>query len=82
MGKAIIDALINTADRCFITGAVAPLAPIAWSYRYQLLLVPGIWWLMHFVKISEAFNKMIECHAELMFTASWLGLSKFRSTWG
>ena len=24
---------------------------------------------------SEAFNKMIECHAELMFTASWLGLS-------
>lgn len=57
MGKAIIDALINTADRCFITGAVAPLAPIAWSYRYQLLLVPGIRWLMHFVKIQRHLIK-------------------------
>ena len=53
MDKAITDALINTADCCFITGAMAPLAPVAWSYRYQLLLVPGIRWLMHFVKIQR-----------------------------
>lgn len=53
MDKAIIDALINIADHCFITGAVAPPAPVAWSYSYQLLLVPGIRWLMHFVKIQR-----------------------------
>ena len=28
MDKAITDALINTADRCFITGAVAPQHPL------------------------------------------------------
>lgn len=69
MGKAVTDDLINTADRRFITRAVGSCQ----------LLVSGVWVANALCEDSEAFNKMIKCHAKLMFTASWLGLSQSRS---
>lgn len=54
MDKAIIDDLINTADRCFITGPVG-------SCQHTLLRVTAISfflflafrWLMHYMKIQR-----------------------------
>ena len=79
MDEAIIDVLISMADRCFVMQLWAPSGPVAWSYRHQRLLVPGVWVANALYEDSEAFSKMIKCHAELMFTASWLGPSKSRS---
>lgn len=64
-----------------LQGLWAPSAPVAWSYCHQLHLVPGVRVANALYEDSEAFNKMIRCRTELMFTAPWLGLSKSRSTW-
>lgn len=80
MDNAIIVDLINNSRLLFHYGNCGlPSVYVTQSYCHQLLLVPGVGMANALYKDSEAF-KMITCHAELMCTASWLGLSKSRNT--